>query len=253
MAEEQTAAKETEEAPAPEDTKGRAERGTEFIDFDALPDDIRGPLESRFNRVYGHMQENKRALQESARINKVLMEKVQAIETNTEKTKRESNLADVRARLVRAKEDGDTEAEVTLTEQMTRLATAPAPEPDAPPPPEPTGYDTHELSVMSVWAQEIDEQGNFTRPWVQDGNPRAAHAARVANMVFNSPEFASLPVEDRLAEVDRRMAPRKETQTVLDSGENRGGKSSGKDLTPAQKKVADAMGVSYDDYKKELM
>lgn len=92
------------------------------------------------------------------------------------------------------------------------------------------------------WANELDENGSFIRPWVNEHDMRGSTAAIEGRAVFANQSYANMTFAQKLMEIDKRMGvkPKMSQQLgVLPSGNlTRGGKNSNIQLSPEIEKVA---------------
>lgn len=220
--------------------------GTEFVDLDELPP----AAQKRFKRIYAHMKENERALEESGKVNKQLYDRLRKIEENSNTSQRETKIAAIKSQLKDAIESGDVDRQVELNGELQKTyATNTEPEPIEMPE---SAVDLNARKLESM-AAEVDDDGNMKRPWMQQTHPRFQEAVSAANAVMYSPEYQGHPIEDIMEEVDRRMISKKRTAPqVLDSAENKGPKKDSTELTSEQKLVAKAMGLSEKEYMEGL-
>lgn len=87
-----------------------------------------------------------------------------------------------------------------------------------------------ETNYTAAWQNEKDENGELLRPWsktadMYNPDPEFRAALNEANGVFNNPRFANKSIEEKLAEVDRRMGVAKRTVSQTVSGIGLTGKS----------------------------
>lgn len=97
-------------------------------------------------------------------------------------------------------------------------------------------FSPEETSYTSAWQNEKDENGNLLRPWAKTADqnnpdPEFRAALNEANGVFNNPRFANKSIEEKLAEVDRRMGVAKRTVSQTVSGGRLTGKPNSSKVT----------------------
>lgn len=95
---------------------------------------------------------------------------------------------------------------------------------------------SEEASYTSAWQNEKDDNGELLRPWsktadMNNPDPEFRAALNEANGVFNNPRFANKSIEEKLAEVDRRMGVAKRTVSQTVSGMGLTGKSKSSKVT----------------------
>jgi hypothetical protein len=147
--------------------------------------------------------------------------------TATQKKDAEANLLALRKR---ARDDGDWDAYDAANDKLMEVrAVKVAPKKIAVPKIEDelSVEDDEAGATLSKWAAEKNEDGSLKRPWAHPNHPKYARATQIGAGVFSDDDFST--TEDKLAEIDRLMAPKGQavrTNAVL-------GTSNGK--TPAQK------------------
>lgn len=108
-------------------------------------------------------------------------------------------------------------------------------------------FTQQEADVTNAWASETNERGEPIRPWINnstgdpnDPDPDYVKAWVVANKVFNDPKVANWTINQKLAEVDKRMGVNKQTskQTVMGGALTGKAKSSKVTLSPEAEKIA---------------
>lgn len=201
------------------------------------------------------MKDMERAFKQSASDNKALFDQVQELSRSNQERTAERIKAEIKS----AAEAGEFDKLATLTEELVKAnSTTAAPKPsktEEPQKPDLQSGDVMDLdpeteAKLRVWAKEQDEQGQYKRPWLNPEHPQNKRAMTLIAAVKDDPTMPSF--EEKAAEVDRLMgvAPRQRQAPVLNptvTG-NRGTQSRTPSLTPAQKAVAEAMGVKPDAY-----
>ena len=231
----------------------------DFNDLGLAPEKL-AVLERRFTSVYGRMKDMERNFKEAATANKALLERVDEISRSSI----ERNADRIKAEIKSAAETGEYEKLATLTEELVKVtssATAAKPSKAADPPQEskPEAKSPPDLSeVVGVedeaalrrWAMEKAEDGTFVRPWLHPEHPKNQRAQSMIQAVMNDNEFKT--AEDKMAEVDRLMglskAPRVPAVLSPSSVGNRGNATRMPQATPAQRAVAEEMGVPIEKY-----
>lgn len=244
----------SEAAPEGKAANGKAEgeEGREFVEF---PDK---ETEKRFKRVYGHMKQNERVVEQLAKDNKALMARLDEQEKKQSAKATDDTMARLKAEKAQALEAGEYAKVVDLDERMLDLKAKPKETPKAVPKPEPEaeeGLTAGEQKRILQWTQESDADGRPVRPWAQEDSPEYSKTLRTIRIVDSDPEFQDL--EAILEEVDRIMAPKPKTQRsaapVLSADPTAGPKKGKKiALSEAQKQVAAKMGLSEEAYLKAM-
>lgn len=254
MTEEAKATEEKPEAPAPEPEpekpNGKDPDGTDFVDFSKLPPELREEFEPRFKRIYGHMKHFERR-------NELLVEHVGAIAKVAEETKAElaalkanEAASQIKAEIIRAKERGDSRAEVELTERLAKLR-APTPTPALPQLPQ---AETVDLVEARTWEAETGPDGNFLRPWAQPAHPEFGKVMNIARTLMGDPAFGG-DLPRTLAEIDRRMGlkhPVQKRPATVMSAEARPPRGDLPELTDEMRAVARKMGIDPKSYAQQL-
>lgn len=207
---EQAAAPSNSAAPQTE----APDKGASSVSGDKQPDGTRQYVEmppevqKRFNQVYGYLKQNERTLTEMASHLRNVQENADKVAQEAEKRGRERALAELKAQHKQALETANFDAAADITEKIADLK---AEEKTARKPVERQAEEAGSPALppeihgaIRNWASEMDEAGNFKRPWAQAGHPQNKRAVSIAAGVFEDPEFAGRPGA-ALAEVDRLM------------------------------------------------
>ena len=240
--------------------------GWEQIDYDKLQPDVRPVVEARIGRLYGQVKEGQRVMNQLADDNKTLLGRLKGIEDNIQT----GRTGDIKAELKQAAEAGDYERIATLTEELVKT-TSKAAEETAPQKKETPGesgtqnpvdvtehMSADEEAFVAAWYAEKDGNGNPIRPWANQGHQDFQAAANVFTMNWNRPSVKDQGVKAVLAEVDRVMGTQKPAQknaSVMrssSSGPSSGTNQSKSKLTTEQRQAAELLGVSEEDYSKEV-
>lgn len=99
---------------------------------------------------------------------------------------------------------------------------------------------SQDATYIKSWMDEKDERGRQYRPWVSENDPEYEAAVSETKSVFTNPRFANLSMDQKLAEVDRRMGFTKPSagQTVMGGNLTTRAKTSKVTLTPKQQEIA---------------
>lgn len=242
----------TEAAELPEDT-GKVD----LEPLKTIDPDLYSVVDRRIGTMYGVTKELRKTVEQQAKDMRAMFDKLNSIETRGAESERQQILDGIRA----ASEEGDHEKVATLTDRLTKLnsngkgdaAAKPADEPKS----SKQGADTPDLAeLLSTedearlvqWTNERDSEGKPVRPWLQESHPKYKRAMAAAQAVMAD---ESLTPAQMMAEIDSIMGTQK-TQPqapVLTPGTPaRKGTSSKPKATPEQRRTAEAMGVSLDDY-----
>lgn len=106
------------------------------------------------------------------------------------------------------------------------------------------GLDNHGVSIVNAWQSEKDESGNLLRPWAFDGDESYVDAIAEANAIFTSRRYAGHTMEQKLAEVDKRMGfvRRESQQNVMGSNLTSNRKTNNIKISPDMEKVMKRLG-----------
>ena len=182
----------------PEDNKPN---GYDEVDFNEFPDEIRQKIEPRFHRIYGQMKRNENANKELIENQRRIYEKLEGWENGLKGQETATRVNQLKAEWKEAFRLGDAAKAWSINEEMTNLKVAPLVAPKVQPVEQKTSIvSSDEATVIEVWAD--------SRPFAQDGNKFQKWTATQLSDVWVDPDFVDAPIEDKLAEVDRRYAAR---------------------------------------------
>ena len=108
---------------------------------------------------------------------------------------------------------------------------------------------------MRAWAAEVNNDGNFKRPWAQPDHPLHRKAASIGAAVLEDQEIAERGMPAVLKEIDRLMnkeSPKPTAAAVLSNDGNVRPPEKRVRLSEDQKYAARMMGVSEDRYLASL-
>jgi len=223
-------------------------------------------VEARLTYLYRQVKENGRTLNEFKGIAKSQSERIEElmsgygevvghlnakqtgeIETQLKNEMRAAFEAGDNARYLDAQDKlDDIRLEKKLAAKAPKQEARQAPAQSA----EPAGeswVDDDDLKVINEWQAEKDESGKLLRPWAHNtskdpNHPSEEYETALLEMqaVLKSPKFKNKSIEEKVAEVDRRMGMTKApTQnTVMGANLTRGGKTSKLTLSPRQQEIA---------------
>jgi len=244
--------------------------GYDPIDFKtASPEQV----QERFDYVYGQVKNNERALRENTRTlseyQRIAAEQSKIINDLTSGFNGVVNhlqtqtLQETEASLAAAKQEawekGDTKAYMEADNKLMDLKIQKSLPKQQPQQPQPKQYNNaaeiakegglsdEDYRTTETWQNEKDENGNLIRPWAfnksnDPANPSPEYRAALveASAVLNSPRFAGLTYQQKLAEIDKRMGVQKRgvSQSVLGGGLTGARKTGKLTLTPKQQEIA---------------
>lgn len=229
--------------------------GKEWVDFDSLPDDVRGPIEARFKRIYGHTKESERIIEQLVDDNKKISGKLDEFLSRTERKEIDDKVDNLRKSKIEALESGEYERVADIDNQMLEIRTRAVAEKATPPPKKEQPKDSLESGMADLplemqgkimsWAMETASDGNYKRPWAQPGHPLAEKAVDAGIMVLKDKSMGG-DVDKILREVDRVMGLEQQAKQsgapVLTGDGGTHGKSGKKiKLTPEQEHIARKM------------
>ena len=206
------------------ETKPRPKDLPEDQEWDRVEMDEK--TQRRFNRLYASTKQAESALKQSAKDSRALADRLDKVERETKESITNSEISDLKKAKTAALEEDDHAKVVEIDARMLDLKTAPREVPKEIPKEEtkePDWFTPERQSALVSWAGEMAEDGNYKRPWAQEGHPRNARAVEITNAVINDPEFLGSGIGEMLSEVDRLMAPRKKATgaVVLSGGQHR--------------------------------
>lgn len=241
------------------------------VDLSALPDDIRGPIEARISHLTKIMGKNDRKhareLQEwrelAAEQSRRLEELSQGFTTIAAQTE-ERSFAEMESRLASemnaAYEAGNVQAYNEAHRKLIDLKVEKAvaererkaePKKEEKKPQTPmrqpqNNMNDEDQAVVDAWQDERDESGRMLRPWAYNrGTPEEPdedylRAVAETHAVLMNPRFRNSTMEEKMAEVDRRMGVTRPAgrQPVMGGNLTRGAKPSKLTLNEAQRKIA---------------
>ena len=257
MAEEHDKGKEEEQNDNEEETKTSEKKGTEdgrkYIDFSQLPEDVRGPIEVRFNQLYGYMKQNERIITKMGKDNRSLLDRLGKVETDTTQRSVDDRIEALKSQKKEALDAGDNAKVVEIDDQIAKLrATPKKQETRTEVAQEEAVFTTEQEQRIKSLGFETNEKGDYIRPWAIPSHPLHMKGASIAAAVLEDPSFSARGMDAVLEEVDRLMEVKKPTRgspTVLSADANVSPKRSGKPtLTDDEKAIARAMELTPEQY-----
>lgn len=264
------------DTPAFVDNGYKSDPGYLPVDLSHLPDEQRKPIEDRINYMFRQVKDQGRTLgqyrsvaeQQAAMIEELRNGTAQIVNHLTERNFEETE-SGLMQQLMDAQASGDTkaflEANNKLVDLKVRKATAPKQEQ---PKPQEKQYRSateiakesaeggtlsqEEYRVVDAWQNQRDQNGQLLRPWAHTNDVMSDKTYQAvvaeAQAVFNNPRFSSLSIDQRLAEVDRRMGLSRSNnatngQAVMGGNLTNSRKSATIRLSPEQEKIAIRMNV----------
>lgn len=257
---EQTNETETTES---NDNQPRSKGYAPFVDLSGVPDEIRAPLEGRFAHlsriIKGNQQELREyqriAAEQSARIEELTSGFGSMVNHLQDQTYAETE-SNLKAQLRQALEVGDNERYIDLQDKLLDLkaekklaAKQEQPKQQQQRRVEPVGdpmVAAEDVQFINSWQAEEDEYGNPLRPWAfnrgtqERPDPTYLAALAETQAVLRSPRFANKTMEEKMAEVDRRMGlvRTERRQTVMGGNLTGNRKTSKITLSPEAEQIA---------------
>lgn len=250
MSEEKEVVKDPEKAPENQEKKP----GTEWVDFDQIPEGIRGPIEERFKRIYGHNKQSERVISQLVQDHKAVIAKLDSAEKERAVKNLDEKLDTLRGEKTKALQSADYEKAAQIDEEIIDLKIPKESKPEPKKEPEQYQFSDEEKTALLSWATEKDSEGGVLRPWANPSHSKHARAIEMATAVLHDPDFRDGGMDNVLKEVDRLMdAPKavRKQPTVL-SGESVRHETKEIKLTEEQKLVARKMGMAPEDYAKAM-
>ncbi len=220
--------------------------GTEYLDFDDLPDDVRKVVEPRFNRIYHNMKDWEKKAGAAIEFSHGIKEQLDSLQEKQTASSKQEQLSKIQEKLKQAKEEGDVDREVDLQTQLSVLAASPGEKTETVdlPAQEPS----YDQQAMQTWAGETNADGSLKRPWAREGHPRFRQVAALGNSILYDPKNENEPIESVLAQVDRAMSS-PSSPNVIDPSDNSGGSSNkSPKLSSEERFVAGKMGMKPEEY-----
>ena len=249
----------TEQVEAPEQKSEEEVDGKEFVDWSEVDE----KFGARFNRVYGHMKQNERVVDELSAYARQLTERLQNLERSDISRKTEQAVESLNRQKQEALDTGDSAAIVEIDNKIRALETS-VPEPD--PVPElpktqSSGVSPDDEALLHEWASE-QKDGAPVRPWADPGHPKHKRAAAISAGVMEDPDVAGKGMKAVLKEIDRLMGVEEDVKTTRvapqvlqgdDTAPSRGKKAPS--LSDAEKHMASRMypKLSAADAQKRLI
>ena len=219
----------------------RENEETGFVEMDAK-------MQKKFNRIYGNMKQFERLYSQTMKDQKVLLQKIEALEGKHQEQAISQAVENLKAKKVQAMEVADHKAVAEIDDQIAQVRAVPEkktettatevePQIEIPNP---------DKELIHDWAHELTNDGNFRRPWAQAGHPYNAKATSIGMAVLEDPAFKGKETEEILREVDRLMGIEvktlRRTSPVLSSDSDVSvNKSKVTKLTVDQKKIAEVL------------
>lgn len=212
-------------------------------------------IQERLNYLYSQVKDSKRTMGEYRKItaeqSKLLGELqngVGAVVNHLQDKTFSDNEAALTAKRNAAYEAGDTkayhEAQDKLDDLRLEKKMAEKVKPvkqEAPKNNDYTGYDDPEdEAFVDSWQAEKDESGTRLRPWAFGNHPRHHEALIETEAVMKSPRWKDKTMQQKLAEVDRRMGVEKvaNKQNVIGGSFTASRKTAKVTISPRQEQIA---------------
>lgn len=240
---------------------GQQQRHGGFVDFNtATPEEIG----RKFSDLYGQVKQSKRALGEfkdvAAQQAKLIADLTNGVGVVVDHLQQKS-FVDTEAQLMQeltaAHTRGDSKAfleaqtkliqvkaEKIVSEKMqprdvvrnnAGVQVTKAPTHDAV-----SDMSPQESQILKAWVDERDESGRELRPWAFPHSPDYENAYAETQAVFTNSRYAGLTMDQKLAEVDKRMGVKKPAagQSVMGGSLTNGKTGSKITLSPDLEKIA---------------
>lgn len=256
----------------------QSDPGYKPVDLSHLSEEVRKPIEDRFNYFYRQVKDQNRTLgqfrtiaeQQAAKIDEIMNATTQVVDHLQTRSFQDSETS-LRAAMLQANQAGDTEAFLDAQEKLIELKAnkivATKLQPQQPTKSESQStqrlnslsqisdnasaggeLSSDEYQIAQAWLNEKDQYGNLMRPWAftNDLNGDGAYQSVIteAAAVWRNPRYANLSIDKKLAEIDKRMGlTRPITQSVMGGNLTNSKKSGTLNLSPEQQKIAIRMNV----------
>lgn len=251
--------------PAERQEPAKSSDGKEFLDFSELPPELAGKYEARFKRLYGHVKQSNRALDEMGKATRAVIDRLEKLESG-DFDKQMTGLQD---RQREAFESGDFDKAQKLTDELLDYKIAAKERGKAPIKiPEVQSGDgplnEEHLNSLGFWASETDGSGAPKRPWANPKHPQYTRAFQLIQAAAMDPDIVVMDESGEITEksfqsilraVDDRMngksdAPRSRTAAVLSGNGDARPRESSKTakLSPDEIRVAEGLGYTPKQY-----
>lgn len=247
------------DAPAPANNGNGAAKqrdGTEWIDFDAMPEELRKIVQPRFNRLYSHLKEYENDLKAVKAHAFQMQEAFHALTSKQAQEQAQTEEARIKSEIVRANQEADFSRVADLTAQLVEMKSKPPPQPQRQAPPQAPPMPTEIDRAISQWATESGEDGLPARPFTHKDHPDFYAAAGMLKSMMESPTWRSKGLPSMLAEMDRLYggpAPRRAPPAAPPTTGNTRPQGNGKQptLTPEELRTARLMNRTPEQYLKD--
>lgn len=246
-----------------------------FVDLSTIEDEnLRNAIDGRFKHISqlmkkqgresrGTINELKKIATEQARMIEELSGGMGAVVNHLQTQTFAQTESQLKAQLRQARDNGDYDAEADILDRLAevkaqKLATKNQPKPQKPQPQQPYNsgsqiaqeavldgdLDPQDAMLVQVWQDELDSAGTPLRPWAaatRDNDPAFQRALFEMSAVFHpSSPYANLSMQQKLAELDKRMGTKKSNpqQSVLGGGFTPRPKNNTVKLTPDAERIA---------------
>lgn len=254
----------TPQADQPQQTNSKP-AGYDPVDLSDLPEEKQQALEQRFKYLYGQVKTNDRTLkeyrtvaqQQAAQIEDLMNGVGQVVDHLQNKSTAETE-SNIRQQLREAISTGDVESQINLTEKLTeikakKISDGSKPKPQAQQQQRGPNYaeiardemesgeiTQDDLKYVEMWQEETDARGQTLRPWAFHDSPFYRNGLRETEAVFTNPKYSQMTVEQKLAEIDRRMGVSKQSpsQGVMGGNLTTRQKTNKVALSPKQQEIA---------------
>lgn len=224
--------------------------GYEPVDWDALglTPEQKAAVDTRTRYLYHQVKAGKEEREGLRKHNDDLQKAIDERLARLETDKTEDTKARTVQAIKAARDEGRVEDELKLVGQLHSL--------DKPPEKKPEKTETEFWrEPMTKWAQEIGEDGNLKRPWLQENHPDRADAYGKFWVLSEELEKQGLTVNAQtlptvLMEMDRRMQKPNgaaKTPAVLSTSQMKGPAPKADELTAEEKYTADRMLAHHKD------
>lgn len=208
-----------------------APKGNGFEQTDFTPEQ-----QKRFDRLYRQIKaQDKAKIIQGEHLTRVT-DRMSKLESELAAAKSTDAVTSLRAQIKEARESGDEDRVEKLRDQLVEvqaeIAVSKRTPKEAPKAAAPTANPVPDLSrsdtaAIKRWSVAADDNGKYTRPWTQEGHKDVDTAAQHLVEVLNSDEFEDMTIEEKLAEVDKRMGYKKPSVSRKDGNAVLGGDLTG--------------------------
>lgn len=186
-----------EKPKTPVDPVTKNKAGYDEVDFNVLPEEHREVFKKRFDRIYGQMKHADLGLTELRSHNNQLSEQLSNLIQHQETQKLQGHMGHLQNSMNEALNQGRFDEALKINREMLILEAKGIQVPQIARAEQPRFSGDEGQSIME-WADQ--------RPWASKDSPLFDISVKVGKQVMDDQEWGKKPIQERLAEIDRRMS-----------------------------------------------